>query len=272
MEPIVSVLMTAFNREKFIGEAIESVLQSTFTSWELIIVDDCSKDKTVEIAQSYASSDSRISVYVNEMNLGDYPNRNRAAKYAKGKYLKYLDADDLIYPYGLEQLIFYMERFPNAGYGLCSLSQDDTKIFPFQLSSREAYYRHYFQTQLFHKAPLSSIITRNAFNAVEGFSNKRMVGDFEMWHKLSKQFPVVLMPHGMVWYRKHNEQEMSSHKKYLINYIHVSENMLRANDCPLEAPDKKNALKKLRNYKISQVIKATRRFEFSYCYLLMKTF
>src|SRR4051812_47750099 len=92
--PLVSVLMTSYNREKYIAQAIESVIASTYSNLELIIVDDCSKDSTVSIARSYAENDKRVKVYVNEKNLGDYPNRNKAASYATGKYLKYVDADD----------------------------------------------------------------------------------------------------------------------------------------------------------------------------------
>ena len=122
--PLVSVLMTSYNREKYIGEAIESVLNSSYRHFELIIVDDGSKDRTMEIARQYAEKDQRVKVYRNERNLGDYPNRNKAASYATGKYLKYVDADDLIYPWGLELLVQMMEKFPNAGWGLCSLEQD----------------------------------------------------------------------------------------------------------------------------------------------------
>ena len=65
---LVSILMTAYNRQQFISEAIESVLASTFQNWELIIVDDASKDNTVSIAKSYADKDQRIKVYINENN------------------------------------------------------------------------------------------------------------------------------------------------------------------------------------------------------------
>src|SRR5690349_18425307 len=112
--PLVSVLMTSYNREKYIAEAIESVLASSYKNFELIIVDDCSRDKTVAIAKEYAAKDGRVKVFVNEKNLGDYPNRNQAASYAKGKYIKFLDADDLIYHYGLDVMVNYMERFPQA--------------------------------------------------------------------------------------------------------------------------------------------------------------
>ncbi|MBN2572301.1 MAG: glycosyltransferase family 2 protein, partial [Ignavibacteriales bacterium] len=82
--PLVSVLMTVYNREKYISEAIESVIKSTFKNWELIIVDDQSKDNSFEIAKCYENKDERIRVFINDKNLGDYPNRNKAASYARG--------------------------------------------------------------------------------------------------------------------------------------------------------------------------------------------
>jgi len=247
-QPLVSVLMTAYNREKYIAQAIASVIASTYQNWELIIVDDGSKDKTVEISKSYAEKDKRIKVYINEKNLGDYPNRNKAASYAKGKYLKYVDADDLIYPYGLEQLVFYMEQFPQAGYGLCSLPQDDDLIFPFIISPQEAYKRHYFTNKwIFHKAPLSSIIRKDTFDKVGGFSGKRMVGDFEMWNILSRKHSVVLMPGGIVWYREHEEGEMQFAKDNIFQMFEYSlthMEMVQHKDCPLSKKDKQTAIKK----------------------------
>ena len=85
--PAISVLMTTYNREKYVGEAIESVLNSTFKNFELVIVDDRSKDQTVEIVRNWQAKDDRVKRYINEQNLGDYPNRNQAAAHATGKYL-----------------------------------------------------------------------------------------------------------------------------------------------------------------------------------------
>jgi len=217
--PLVSILMTVFNREKYIEEAIDSVLASTYKNFELIIVDDRSTDDSLKIAQQFEKMDQRVKVFQNEHNLGDYPNRNRAASYATGKYLKYVDADDMIYPHGLEQLVYYMEKFPDAGYGLCSLDQDKDSIYPIQLSSKEAYREHYFKRSIFHKAPLSSIIKRDAFSKVGCFSNVRHYGDFEFWHKISAKYPVVLMPKGIVWYRKSEGQEASIRKKNSLNIV-----------------------------------------------------
>lgn len=231
--PLVSVLMTSYNRKKYIGAAIESVLASGFQDFELIISDDCSIDNTLQIAKSYASKDERVKVFCNEKNLGDYPNRNQAASYATGKYLKYVDADDCIYPWGLELLVTMMEQFPQAGWGLCSLDQNNEKPFPFILSPEETYLYHYKGPGLFHKAPLSSIIKREVFEAVGGFNPIRMAGDFDMWHRLAQHFPVVLMPHGIVWYREHNEQEVNSYRKFVKVYEKLKIKYLQDSKVPL---------------------------------------
>ena len=92
--PLVSVLTTDYNSEKHLAAAIESVLAQTMEDFELIVVDDCSTDRSVEIARLY-ENDPRVRIFINEENLGDYPNRKRAAFYASGKYIKYVDADDI---------------------------------------------------------------------------------------------------------------------------------------------------------------------------------
>ncbi len=188
--PLVSVLMTAYNRENYIAEAIESVLASTYKNFELIIVDDCSKDKTVDIARNYELKDTRVRVYVNEKNLGDYPNRNKAASYAKGKYIKYLDADDMIYYYGLEVMVKAMELFPESGFGLGSKPSDE-KIYPVLLNPVQAYQEHFSGFGHFDRAPGSSIIKLDVFTKVKGFSGERMIGDNELWFKMARYFPMV---------------------------------------------------------------------------------
>ncbi|HEY1030673.1 MAG TPA: glycosyltransferase family 2 protein [Flavipsychrobacter sp.] len=257
--PLVSVLMTSYNREKYIGVAIESVLASTYQNFELIIVDDGSKDDTVRIAKSYADKDSRVKVYQNPKNLGDYPNRNQAAAYATGKYLKYVDADDYIYPTGLETLINMMEQFPTAGWGLCSLLQYYKQPFPFILSPKEAYEYNYLGPGIFHKAPLSAIIKKDVFNAVSGFNNIRMAGDFEMWNRLGQKYPVVLMPDGIVWYREHDAQEMNSYRKFVKLYADIKMKYLLSDDCPLDKGAVKAVIKRsmasLRKEMLKSIIK-----------------
>ncbi|GAO45221.1 glycosyltransferase family 2 protein [Flavihumibacter petaseus] len=245
--PVVSVLMTSYNRERYIGAAIESVLNSTYPDFELIITDDRSSDTTVSIAKQFAEKDHRIRVHINEKNLGDYGNRNKVASLATGKYLKYVDADDLIYPWGLELMVGMMEQFPDAGWGLCSLNQDKARPFPFELQPDSAYEYHYLGPGLFNKAPLSAIIRKSAFDEVGGFENIRMAGDFNMWHKLARKHPVVLMPHGLVWYREHDSQEMNDYHRYLQVYQGIIRKYLVENDCPLSPEKIQKALVRLRS-------------------------
>jgi glycosyltransferase involved in cell wall biosynthesis len=250
-QPLVSVLMTAYNREKYIAEAIESVLNSTYRNLELIIVDDGSKDSTVDIAKSYAKQDDRIFIYINEKNLGDYPNRNKAASFARGKYLKYVDSDDMLYPLGLEMLVSMMEGFPDAGWGISGLASDKNRMFPFQLSPEEAYRYHYTVGGLFHKGPLSSLIKREVFEMIGGFSGKQYLGDFEFWHLLALRFPVVAMQQGCVWYREHDNQQMTDIRanvkvqmRYDIAALHFFQDN---NEIPLSKKEKGRIVKKYRH-------------------------
>jgi glycosyltransferase involved in cell wall biosynthesis len=246
-QPLLSVLMTAYNREKYIGEAIESVLASSYKNFELIIVDDGSVDRTIAIANSFKEKDPRINIYVNEKNLGDYPNRNKAAGYARGKYIKYLDADDLIYYYGLEVMVEYMEKFPDAGFGLASFASDE-KPFPIELTPREAYLEHFGKYAHFNRAPGSSIIKLEAFNKIGGFSGKRMIGDHEFWFKIARYFKMVKFPFDLYWNRIHHEQE--SKTGYARNYPALIKGVLKEAlsnpDCPLTANDMVSVKKMIR--------------------------
>jgi len=106
MKDLVSIITPCFNAAKYIGQCIESVLAQSYTNWEMLIVDDCSTDDTVEIIQSYSIIDKRIRFYTT-----DYPSggaaipRNIGIQNAKGRYIAFLDSDDLWLPTKLEQQI-----------------------------------------------------------------------------------------------------------------------------------------------------------------------
>ena len=224
--PLVSVLMTAYNREQYLADAIESVLASDFIDFELIIVDDFSTDKTLEIARQYETKDKRISVFVNEQNLGDYPNRNKAASYARGKYIKYLDADDMIYPYGLGAMVAAMEQHPQAGFGLAA-KPEDTRPYPVCIDPWHIYIESFNGYGHFDRAPGSAIIKREAFNIVNGFSGARMIGDYEFWLKIARYYPMVKFPLDLYWNRLHKGQEFQT-KFAKDNYEVLTKNVLEA--------------------------------------------
>jgi glycosyltransferase involved in cell wall biosynthesis len=242
----VSVLMTAYNREKYIGNAIESVLGQTFQNFELIIVDDSSTDSTVAIAKNYATLDNRISVYVNKFNIGDYNNRNKAVSFASGKYLKFVDADDLIYPHTLDLMVSAMEKFPDAAYGFCYYGvQNDLYPFPYQLIPSESYHLHFFKSGLFHAGPGGAIIRSDIFHAVGGFSGKRYVGDYELWLKLSALHNTVLFWPSLLWWRKHDQQENKYENLNIdatINRYLITVDSLNSCTCPFSPVEKRKAL------------------------------
>ena len=93
-QPLVSVIMPAYNAEKYIGEAIASVCAQTYENWELLILDDGSADRTAEIAQAYAQRDARIRVLRNLQNMGVARTRNRGFDLAQGEWIALLDSDD----------------------------------------------------------------------------------------------------------------------------------------------------------------------------------
>lgn len=246
--PVVSVLVTAFNREKYIAEAIESVLAQTFTDFELIVVDDCSKDHTVEIAQRY-ESDRRVRIRVNKENLGDYRNRNRAAELAQGQYLKYLDSDDVLYPHGLEVMVSTMLKYPTAALGLCRPSIKD-QPYPLLLNPEQAYHEHFLAGGLLVEGPSAAIILASAFRSVGGFSGTRYIGDVELWLKLAAHYPVVKLMQGLVWWRQHDQQEqvaeLSSHATDAVRYC-TNQRALNGDHCPLGPGERTRAIEWLKH-------------------------
>src|SRR5258708_11720264 len=248
-KPLVSVLMTSYNRETYIADAIDSVLASTYTNFELIICDDGSTDNTVAIAGSYAEKDNRIRIYINEKNLGDYPNRNQAASHARGKYLKYQDSDDIIYPHGLQVMVEAMERFPEVSYAFCANEvQDFSKPYPIIYNSSEAYRAHFFEPLgLFYSGPVGTIIRRSVFEQAGRFSKKRYIGDTEMWMKLALTTPVLKLQPSLTWWRLHEGQEYSRGEfQYAFLRYELYREMLQNPSCPLTQNEIKIALGNIR--------------------------
>jgi len=95
MEELVSIITPSFNSENFISETIQSVLKQNYTNWEMIIVDDFSTDKTVEIVKELASKDKRIQLFELDKNSGTGIARNFGLNKSSGKYIAFLDADDV---------------------------------------------------------------------------------------------------------------------------------------------------------------------------------
>jgi glycosyltransferase involved in cell wall biosynthesis len=213
--PLVSVLMTAFNREDYIEEAIESVLSSTYTNFELIIVDDCSSDSTFKIARKYESKDNRIKVYVNEVNLGDYPNRNKAASYAIGKYLKYVDSDDKLYPEGLKYCVQCMQENEEAEWAIFYPKEISKE---FLLNSKEAIEWHFFKTPYLKAGPGGTILKSDFFFSLGKYPIRYGPAN-DMYFNLlaASKGNVLVIKDNFLFYRRHDKQEQTNQYSYLYN-------------------------------------------------------
>ena len=100
--------MASYNAEKYIEEAIDSVLSQTYSNWELFVIDDSSNDNPVKIIKKYSDKDSRIKLIASEINQGPGPTRNLGLNQAKGRFIAFLDSDDIWISKKLETQILFM--------------------------------------------------------------------------------------------------------------------------------------------------------------------
>lgn len=242
-QPLVSVLMTVYNRANFIAEAIESVLQSTYPHFELIIVDDCSKDNSMQVAQTFAEKDVRISIYLNPKNLGDYPNRNKAASYAKGEYLMYVDSDDTIEPDAIEYIVDSFRKFPQANYSTIYHGGDVSESSV--ISSEEVIRKHFFKQGLLHFGPGGTVVRRKFFQSIGGFPEKYGPAN-DMYYnvKAASNSPVLLLPYHYLHYREHEFQEKNNKFGYLYNTYLYYQEFMALPELPLTQEERKYLLLK----------------------------
>ncbi len=117
--PKISLIMSVYNGEDYLRDAIESVLNQTFRDFELIVINDCSTDKTSEILNRFAAQDARVVVHNNEVNLRLPSSLNKAIEKARGKYIARMDADDICLPERLERQYAFMENNPALALSSC---------------------------------------------------------------------------------------------------------------------------------------------------------
>lgn len=126
-EPTASVVLPAYNSQRFLREAIESILAQSFADFELIIVDDCSTDGTWALIQEYAARDSRVVPLRNAQNLRLARTLNRGIKAARGKYIVRMDHDDVSMPHRIETQVAFLESHPQVGIVGSSMEIMDEK-------------------------------------------------------------------------------------------------------------------------------------------------
>ena len=201
---VVSIIMSVYNGEQFLREAIESVINQSFSKWELIITDDNSSDNSAEIIREYLARDKRIKLLVNEINDGLTVSLNRMLKYAKGKYVARLDSDDVCLPNRLEKEVKYLENNKKV-FMVCSYAMaigSKMGVIKTVKNSERLKASLLFANSIVH----STIMFRNNYDYYYDESCKK-AQDVELWDRFEadgKRIHVIDKP--LVMYRYHDKQ------------------------------------------------------------------
>jgi teichuronic acid biosynthesis glycosyltransferase TuaG len=178
MNSLVSIITPSYNSAKFIKQCIESVIAQTYTNWEMLIVDDYSSDNSLQILKKY--NDKRIQLIELDKNVGASESRNVAIRKAKGKYIAFLDSDDLWEPQKLEKQISFMETediaFSFSTYQ--PMSDDESKLYSIIHAPKIVTYSFYLKKTII--GCLTVVIDREKTGGFE-MPNIRSSHDMALW-------------------------------------------------------------------------------------------
>ena len=208
--PFFTVITVTYNSSQFVRDAIESVLASTFTDFELIIGDDCSTDNTWEIINEYI--DPRIVKYRNELNLREYPNRNKALKMARGEWVIFIDGDDVIYSHGLSYIKFCIMEYSDLSINMIlQRGYYNNIILPAVFSPQVIINNLFFGSNPLLGGSFSSLIIRNdAIKKLDYLSEKYVTGDAEIRYRMATLFPTLIINGFTAWARETPKSASSS--------------------------------------------------------------
>lgn len=209
--PLVSVLMPVYNGERYLKEAIDSILNQTYSNFELIICNDCSTDNTQSIIKQY--TDHRILYFENSKNRGIVYTRNKLFSLAKGIYLSIMDCDDIAQKTKFEKQIEFLEK--NTSYGICGTwakmidSQKSTIGYLQPPSKNEDIKINLMFQSSFVQSTV--IMRKAAFNNIEYNLDFPVAEDFDLWERLSHKTNMYNIPSFLLYYRVHKNN--ISHEK-----------------------------------------------------------
>ncbi len=203
--PTVSVVLPAFNAEKFVGEAIESILAQTFTDFELIVIDDGSTDSTLGILRSF--DDDRVRVISNPENLGIVKTRNIGIAKARGDYIAVQDADDLSLPTRLGKQVVYLETHPEVAL----LGSARKTLLPngavraHKLRLQKPTFEDLLKRNCFVHG--SVMIRKTALEAVGGYNDLfRFAEDYELYLRIAAKYATANLPEPLYVLRRHSRR------------------------------------------------------------------
>lgn len=208
MNELVSIIMPSYNTGKYIEESIKSVQAQTYQNWELIIVDDCSSDNTDEVVASF--KDERIVYLKNEVNVGAAVSRNRALREAKGRWIAFLDSDDLWNSRKLESQVRFMEgngyAFSYTNYEEINEESKPTgvKVTGPKCITRRGMYNYCWP------GCLTVMYDANAVGLIQ-IEDIKKNNDYAMWLKVCKKANCYLLDEDLSQYRKGRSGSISTH-------------------------------------------------------------
>lgn len=209
--PMVSVLMSVYNGEKHLKEAVESILNQTFTDFEFIIINDACTDSSRQIISGY--KDSRIRLIDNTENLGLTKSLNKGINLARGKYIARMDCDDISLPERLAKQAVFMEANPNIGVCGTFVKTTGEKpgiIWKYPTDPEVIKCRLLFESGLAHP---SVFMRREFLQKFDLFYDPQFqrTQDFELWTRCSEYFPMANLDEVLLLYRIHSEQVGTAH-------------------------------------------------------------
>ncbi|MEK7254207.1 MAG: glycosyltransferase family A protein [Bacteroidota bacterium] len=182
-KPLISIILPTFNRAAHLQPCIESVVNQTFPSWELLVIDDGSTDHTFQVVDAFLQADRRIR-YCKHQNRKQMLSRNVGIQLSLGEYLTFLDSDDAYAPNHLETCLHFMQTHPKIDLMHCGIKLEE-----------DVWFADYYQSgQLIHLK--DCVITpgffgkREVFFALEGFQNLSYGEDTDLWERAGKRFNV----------------------------------------------------------------------------------
>ena len=233
--PLVSVIMPVYNGEKYLEEAIESILNQTFKDFELIIVDDGSVDKTLKIIEKYPKNNASIRLIKNNKNIGRVFSLNKALQEARGLYIARMDADDISLPKRIEKQINFLEK--NQDYVIVGsnieIINDEGKKLGVRIYPQDD--ENIRKTLLFKSPFAHPVVMFRKKEVVElgGYSNEySTVEDYDLWIRILNKGKGYNLQEYLLKYRVHPNQEKNEKLKIqLNNTINLQKKYLFSKNC-----------------------------------------
>jgi glycosyltransferase involved in cell wall biosynthesis len=265
--PKVTVVIAVLNGERFIGEALESVLDQTFQDFEIVVVDDGSTDGTADVVRQYRGSIS----YLHQDNQGVGQARNRGVSEAKGEWIAFLDADDVWYRNKLSVQIEYVQMCPDVGFFYSDMDSMDEKgsikqtaFLMAETNRRDEKKRHNLVSLIFHGQPFpypsTVLIKKDLFQKARGFNPLFVISnheDFELFARIARISPLKFIPESLAKYRFHANQRTQDSSGCEANWPLLLNCLWKVygND-----PNKQQVLKSLQGYYAKYLSDAGKRW------------